>query len=163
MSWILFAICMLGCASDPVSPPPVESIEPAESADEVVHWNMDVNGVMMHGYDPVSYRSGEPQQGSDAFAMVWDGATWHFASAENRQKFAQDPSGYAPSLGGYCTFGIVIDKKLDGDPGVYWMQGEALYLFLNEEVRQTFMQDIDGNLQKVSVKWEQLINLSMQG
>jgi hypothetical protein len=59
----------------------------------------------------------------------------------------------APSNGGYCTFGIVLKKKFDGDPQVWAIEDDQLYIFLHKEVRGKFLQDKKGNLQKVGSNW----------
>ena len=142
------------------APEPVVEEAPAEAAH---HWNLNSDGVVLHGFDAVSYRGEAPEKGSSDHALEWDGATWHFSSAENLATFQASPEAYAPALGGFCTFGVVIEKKLDGDPNVYWMNDETLYLFLNEEVRGKFAQDESGNLNKISENWPALRNADPQG
>ena len=61
-------------------------------------------GTAIEGYDPVAYfTEGRPVEGASAFSHDWMGATWYFASAENRDRFAADPERYAPQYGGYCA------------------------------------------------------------
>ena len=57
----------------------------------------------------------------------------------------------------------MIEKKLDGDPSVFWLKDETLYLFLNEEVRGKFTQDETGNLQKTSENWPALRSADPRG
>src|SRR5574341_2023075 len=61
----------------------------------------------IRGHDPVAYfdRKG-PVKGSKQFSHPWGGATWHFASAENRDKLAATPEKYAPQYGGYCAYAV---------------------------------------------------------
>ncbi|MDP6952813.1 MAG: YHS domain-containing (seleno)protein [Alphaproteobacteria bacterium] len=67
------------------------------------HVNTTWLGNAIEGYDAVAYHlEGKPVEGSDAFEHDWEGATWRFASAENRDLFAADPAKYAPAYGGYC-------------------------------------------------------------
>ncbi len=78
---------------------------------------MDAKGVALRGYDPVSYRAGaHPVMGSGAFTAAYQGATYHFASAANRDAFKTDPAHYAPAHGGSCAMGVAMGRKLDGDP-----------------------------------------------
>lgn len=117
--------------------------------------NINEAGHALHGYDAVSYQSDSgPIMGSSEHSMELMGATWLFANAENLEKFKADPDSYMPSNGGYCTFGIVLQKKFDGDPQVFLNNDGALHLFLNEEVREKFTQDTEGNLQTVSNNWK---------
>ena len=59
------------------------------------------------GYDPVAYfTQNQAVQGSDKYSYRWLGATWQFASAENRALFIAEPAKYAPQYGGYCADGV---------------------------------------------------------
>jgi len=61
-------------------------------------------GAAIRGYDPVAYFNEDgPVKGSPENSFSYQGATWQFASAENRNKFAADPEKYAPAYGGYCA------------------------------------------------------------
>lgn len=91
--------------------------------------------------------------GSSEHTYVWKDAKWQFVSEENKNAFAADPEKYAPSNGGYCTFGVVIGKKFDGNPEVWSIQQDQLYIFLNDEVKEKFSLDLDNNLKKVSENW----------
>jgi len=118
------------------------------------HVNVDEKGRGLRGYDPVAYQVvGEPTLGVAANSFDWSGATWLFANADNMKKFRDDPERYAPHNGGYCTFGVVIGKKFDGDPLVWHVKDEKLYVFLDAEVKDKFLQDEAANFEKVSVNW----------
>ncbi|SFU22967.1 YHS domain-containing (seleno)protein [Mesorhizobium sp. YR577] len=63
--------------------------------------------VAIKGYDPVAYfTQNRAVEGSAKYSYHWLGATWHFASAENRDLFASEPAKYAPQYGGYCADGV---------------------------------------------------------
>ena len=129
-------------------------VESEQFGQNLVHMNLDEEGIALRGYDPVAYfTEGEPVEGQKTHSFVWNDATWYFATAENRDAFSQDPEKYAPANGGYCTFGIVLRKKFDGDPQVWSVLKSRLYVFLNEDVQQKFLQDSAGNLQRVSANW----------
>ncbi|MBX2865107.1 MAG: YHS domain-containing protein [Leptolyngbyaceae cyanobacterium MAG.088] len=129
-------------------------VQTAPATTKLVHMNLDEEGIALRGYDPVSYfTEGAPAKGQKTFSLIWNEATWYFATAENRGLFKRDPEKYAPANGGYCTFGIVLRKKFDGDPQVWSVIKSRLYVFLNKEVQQKFLQDSTGNLQKVSKNW----------
>ncbi|MEA5471074.1 hypothetical protein VB714_19525, partial [Spirulina sp. 06S082] len=61
---------------------------------------------------------------------------------------------------GYCTFGVVLGKKFDGDPNVWSLYENKLYVFLNEEVKTKFFQDTKGNLEKVTATWPKISSKS---
>ena len=116
--------------------------------------NIDEKGRALRGYDPVAYFiDGEPVEGSQEFSFEWENAKYYFATAENRDKFISNPTQYAPANGGYCTFGVVLAKKLDGDPEVWSVHNERLHVFLNLEVQEKFLQDEPGNLKRVAENW----------
>lgn len=142
-------------SSDP-QPEAVVSPETSNSAKRI-HINIDEQGVALRGYDPVAYfEEKKPVKGQADFNFAWNDAQWHFTSAENRDKFAQNPEKYAPANGGFCTFGVVLAKKLDGDPEVWSLLKDRLYVFLNEEVKEKFLQDVGGNLDKIQTNWPKI-------
>ncbi|MEM0981427.1 MAG: YHS domain-containing (seleno)protein [Cyanobacteria bacterium P01_H01_bin.58] len=136
-------------ADTPTAQP--EAVEPSTNSYSV---NIDEEGRALRGYDPVAYfTDGEPVEGSPELSFQWNGAEFHFATAANRDKFVSNPEQYAPANGGYCTFGIVLAKKFDGDPEVWLVHDDRLHVFLNPEVKEKFLQDEPGNLSKVAENW----------
>ena len=116
--------------------------------------NRDESGRALRGYDAVAYfTQSKPVEGKAEYSHDWHDAKWQFVSADNRDKFAQNPEKYAPANGGYCTFGIVLRKKFDGDSNVWRVTQDKLDIFLNKEVQGQFFQDEEGNFQKVAGNW----------
>ena len=124
-----------------------------DAADKPVAINVDAEGRGLRGFDAVAYRSGAPVAGVAEHEASWGGAKWQFSSAENKAKFEAEPEKFAPQNGGFCTFGVVVGKKFDGDPQVWHLEDEKLYVFLNQEVKDKFLQDQSGNLAKVATNW----------
>ena len=59
------------------------------------------NGIAVGGYDPVSYfKQGKPVKGKKDLAVYAQGVTYHFASAENKEEFKNNPGNYEPQYGG---------------------------------------------------------------
>src|SRR5690606_10009364 len=68
-------------------------------------------------------------EGSAAYSYRWLGATWHFASAENRDRFADDPLRYAPQYGGHCADGVSFGTITTNiDPKAWRIIDGKLYL-----------------------------------
>ncbi len=88
------------------------------------------------GYDTVSYFQGDgtPVKGSQDFQTEWRGANWYFSSQENLNLFKADPLKYAPQYGGYCAWATAHDTLAKGDPEVYFVQDDKLYLNINENI-----------------------------
>jgi YHS domain-containing protein len=79
-----------------------------------------LGGVAIEGTDPVAYfEDGEPALGSSEFEHEWLGATWRFASAENRDRFAAEPEKYAPQYGGYCAWAVSQGYTAKIDPAAW--------------------------------------------
>jgi YHS domain-containing protein len=108
----------------------------------------------LHGYDPVAYfTQGKPVRGSDAITHVFEGAAYRFASEANLKQFKADPAHYAPQFGGYCAFGASVGKKFDGDPMLWTIRNDRLYLNLNPEILEMFKKDIPGNIANAEKQW----------
>ena len=144
----------------PLAPAETPAQEPEPAATEAAFGgplNVDELGRAVRGFDVVAYhQGGQAVSGDGAFSHRWGDADWLFSTAENRDAFAQEPERYAPANGGYCTFGVVLKKKLDVDPEIFLVEQDQLYLFLNPEVKEKFMADKDGNLQLVSAQWPEI-------
>ena len=117
--------------------------------------NLNESGHALRGFDAVEYRiNGNAVEGKSEYQHDWSGAKWTFNSEDNRKLFIENPESYVPANGGFCTFGVVLSKKFDGDPSVWSVQNDKLYVFLNEEVKEKFFQDLDNNLAKVDDNWK---------
>ena len=122
-----------------------------------VETNTDENGVAIHGYDPVAYfAAGEPTEGSAEYSTTHNGVTYHFASAENKAAFEENPEKYLPQYGGYCAFGTAKGKKFDVDPTAWEVVDDKLYLNLNHEVRRRWSEDIPGYIDKADTQWRDI-------
>lgn len=116
--------------------------------------NLDAQGRALRGYDAVAYLENQQAiRGQPTWSTAWQGAEWYFSSLQNQRKFEANPQKYAPQNGGYCTFGVVLSKKLDIDPNVWFLHNGGLYVFLNEDVKEKFLQDIVGNFERVQANW----------
>lgn len=121
--------------------------------------NVDPKGVGLRGYDPVAYfTAGAPALGNSSFTAKHNGVTFHFASAANRTAFMADPAKYAPQFGGFCAMGVVLEKKLDGDPDAWHIADGKLYLNVNKDVQKKWLQDVSGNNKKAEQIWPSIRN-----
>ena len=98
-----------------------------------------LTGVALDGFDPVSYfTETEPQPGSADLEYVWAGVPWYFASAANRDIFIHAPEIYAPQYGGYGATALSRGFLSDGNPRIYEVFSNRLYLFYSSGDRQAF-------------------------
>ena len=128
-------------------------ITPAAEAAPPVYTGI-VKGVAVGGYDPVAFfTDGKPAKGNKDLTTNYDGATWRFASAANRDAFQADPAKYAPQYGGYCAYAVSKGSTAKGDPQAWTVHDGKLYLNYNKNVRATWAKDIPGNVKKGDANW----------
>ncbi len=111
----------------------------------------------LHGVDPVAFIELENRvDGSAEFTAVHDGVAYYFASAANQATFEKQPARYVPENGGFCTFGVSVGKKFDGDPNYAAVVDGKLYVFLNEEIYRAFDKDRKGTIRKAANNWKRI-------
>ena len=115
-------------------------------------------GGAIRGYDAVAYHTeGKPVAGKRAHRVEWKGATWSFASAENKALFEGDPEKYAPRYGGYCAWAVSNGGTASIDPDAWTIVDGKLYLNYSLGVREQWSQDIPGNVAKADVNWPKIL------
>ncbi len=111
-------------------------------------------GIAIRGADPVAYfTDSDYVQGSSEFSHQWNGVTWQFASAENRDAFAADPDAYAPEYGGFCAWAVSQGYTADIDPEAWKIVDGKLYLNYNKSIQKKWSKDIPGNIAKADQNW----------
>ena len=114
-------------------------------------------GLAIRGYDAVAYyQQSAPVKGSSQFSYQWRGATWLFASAENRDRFQADPERYAPQYGGYCAYAVSKGHTASIDPEAWKIVDGKLYLNYSKGVQKKWEQDVPGNIVKADKNWPDL-------
>ncbi|MEL6817399.1 MAG: YHS domain-containing (seleno)protein [Pseudomonadota bacterium] len=108
----------------------------------------------VEGYDAVAYQTQDAAvKGSEEFTADYQGATYLFASAENRDAFVANPAKYAPKYGGFCAYAVANGYTAPIDPQAYSVVDGALYLNFNKSVRSRWSKDITGNISKGDANW----------
>ena len=129
---------------------------PAGAVADAVNASL-LGNVAIKGYDPVAYHTeGRPVEGSQTHVAEWNGANWHFASADNRDLFLSAPEAYAPAYGGYCAYGVAKNSLVGIDPHAWSIQDGILYLNYNQNVQETWLQDIAGHIDQADGNWPAL-------
>jgi len=109
------------------------------------------------GYDVVSYRTSEkPVRGNGNHVVLHDGATFLFQNDENAKAFRKNPARYAPAFGGYCAYGAAVGKKFVGDPDVWAIVDDRLYLNLDTKIQGIWSKDVAGNIEKAEANWARI-------
>jgi hypothetical protein len=116
-------------------------------------------GSAIRGYDPVAYfTENRPVKGSEKFAHSWKGASWRFASAANRDRFAADPERFAPRYGGWCAYGVAGGYKASIDPEAWSIVDGRLYLNYSSGVRRDWVKDTAGYIRKADGNWPSVMS-----
>ena len=91
--------------------------------------NVDQNGVILKAYDAVAYfKQKRAVKGDPKFSSSYGGATYYFASADDKATFEKTPAKYAPQYGGYCAHSMMKRKLGDIDPNVFFVYKGKLYV-----------------------------------
>ena len=86
--------------------------------------------VMLLGHDPVAYFTvGKPTRGDPAIRESYEGTTFYFASAANRDLFRKEPARYFPQYGSFCASGAAYGLKLGHDPTEFEIVDGKIYFF----------------------------------
>ena len=112
------------------------------------------SGAAIRGYDPVGYfKQNRPVRGSNSHTSTWNGATWRFASAENKAAFDANPARYAPQFGGYCAWAVSQGYTASTAPDAWTIYNGKLYLNYSKSVRARWEQNKPGNIAKGNRNW----------
>ena len=117
-------------------------------------YNSNERGVALNGYDVVAYfTEAQPRKGVAAFSHPWQGTTWWFASAANRDAFARTPDKYAPQFGGFCAYGVSRGYAVDIDPDAWSIVDGRLYLNYSKSVQRTWTKDRTTYIERANANW----------
>lgn len=120
----------------------------------VTDWH---NGLAIGGYDPVAFfTDGRPMAGSADFEFRYGGAIWRFCNVGNRAAFAAQPEIYMPQFGGYDPLGVMHGIAVAGNPNVWLISGQRLYLFYDRAHLERFTVDPSRFIADAERKWPEV-------
>ncbi len=116
-----------------------------------------LTGVAIEGLDPVGYfTAGEPRPGRPDYEYYWNGVPWYFESAANRDVFMRAPEVYAPRFGGHCQMSLARGYLSEGNPDIFVVAGQRLYLFHSVANREAFLLSPVAALKSAEAHWAEL-------
>src|SRR5580704_15319882 len=99
-------------------------------------------GLAIGGYDPVAFfTDGKPVEGSANFEFRYGGAVWRFCNIGNRDAFVDRPDIYMPRFGGYDPTSVARGVATAGNPNVWLIAGQQLFLFYDRDHLEKFVAD----------------------
>jgi YHS domain-containing protein len=117
--------------------------------------NLDEKGVILKGYDAVAYfKEGKAVKGDPKYSSSYEGATYYFASADDKATFDKSPAKYKPQYGGYCANAMLKGKLNDIDPNAFFVYKGKLYVCTGQTQLNNFKAKPDVNVKKADKKWE---------
>lgn len=112
--------------------------------------------VAIGGYDTVSYHNGAAKSGEARINHFWNGAIWYFSSTENRDKFKSDPARYAPAYDGYCSWAASQGYKAPGDPNVWKVVDNKLYLQVHPRAQEKWEENVPKHIAAGDENWPRI-------
>ena len=136
---ILFAAIAVIFTANPAFSGPVYTVEGAIAID---------------GHDPVAYfTESKPVKGEKKHKLQYNGAIWHFASAENRETFKADPKKYEPQYGGFCAYAMAQGYKAPTVPESWRVIDGKLYLNYSIGVRDLWEKKRASYIKSADKHW----------
>jgi hypothetical protein len=111
-------------------------------------------GLAIAGFDPVGYfidRAASP--GRAEFEFRHRGVTWRFRNSGNRAAFMDSPGDYEPRFGGYDPVAIGRGAPTPGNPEVWLVWEQRLYLFFAPRSREEFTADPQRIVMQADARW----------
>ncbi len=135
-----------GCQSPTQNPTP--------SSDPDTFINVDKNGVIIDGYDPVAFfTESKPVKGKSEFQADYKGAIYYFASEQNKQTFQQNPEKYKVQFGGWCAYAVSLGRIAPIDIKTWSIINDRLVIQHNNRAVRGWEKDPQGNLVKADKYW----------
>lgn len=120
-------------------------------------WTDTQTGVAIGGYDPVAYYvDGMPRPGSAEHEGTWQGQTWRFVNAGNKAAFLEAPHVYVPRFGGYSPIGVARGVAAPGNPLLFAIRNDRLYLFYSPSHQQIWNENAEGVMRAAEMAWPAL-------
>jgi len=136
----------------------VQAAEPINTLEKSGLFGYKPSGTAIRGYDTVAYwTEGRPVEGDEGITSEYMGATWQFASDENKSLFDADPGKYAPQYGGYCAYGVAKDGLVKIEPENFTLIDDKLYLNYDDKVQGLWEKDVPGFINDANTKFEGLL------
>jgi YHS domain-containing protein len=127
-----------------------ETAKPAPKA----RMNVDSNGVILKGYDPVAYLTRhQAVKGNPAIQTRFGGAIYYFVSVADKVAFRKNPSRYVPQYGGFCAYHMSKGELKDSDPAAFIIYKGKLYVCSGADSAKEFRSNIDENIRKADDYW----------
>lgn len=116
--------------------------------------NVDTNGVIISGYDPVAFfTDNKPVKGNASFSFKYEDAIYYFASQEHLDLFKSSPEKYKPQFGAWCAYAVSLGRVAPIDVNTFSIVNGRLVIQHNQKAVRGWNEDVKGNLQLADKYW----------
>lgn len=138
-------------------PAALSGLAHARSAKPLVYTRRSSNKAL-EGYDPLSYfQQPAPVKGDKRFSVKHLGAQWLFSTEANLDAFINDPDAFMPKYGGYCAFSVARGNLVKGDPTLYAIVDNHLYVNFNKGVHARWLAKSSQMIDKAESNWPSIL------
>jgi len=111
-------------------------------------------GLAIGGFDPVAYFvEAEAVLGRGEFEYALADTVWRFRNEGNRAAFVDNPEVYTPRFGGYDPVALAREVGVEGNPRVWLIVENRLYLFYSLEARAAFADNFRTIVEAAARNW----------
>ena len=111
-------------------------------------------GLAIDGYDPVAYfLDFDAAPGKAEYEFAYHGVVWRFRNPGNQGAFMQSPADYEPQFGGYDPVAIGRGVPTPGNPLIWLIADQHLYLFRDSDTQARFKADPGRLLLAAETRW----------
>jgi hypothetical protein len=111
-------------------------------------------GLAIDGIDPVAYfTDAQALAGRPEFEYRHLGVIWRFRNDGNKAAFARSPEIYTPRFGGYDPVAVARGVAVAGNPLLWIVSGQRLYLFYSSAARAQFVANPDKIAADAEARW----------
>jgi len=112
----------------------------------------------LQGYDPVAFfTDAKPAKGNPAITAEFDGVTYFFASEKHKTAFIKSPQKYLPAYGGYCAYGVSVNRLFPVEIDTWEIVDGRLILQFDQATKRKFAKAKMANLAKADSYWPGLV------
>src|SRR5205809_4723212 len=119
--------------------------------------NLNNNGVIIDGYDPVAFfTDNKPVKGDAKFQFNYQDATYYFSSQEHLDLFKANPEKYKVQFGGWCAYAVSLGRVAPIDVNTFSIVDGRLVIQHNQRAVDGWNKDVQGNLSLADKYWPQV-------
>src|SRR5262249_14259958 len=103
----------------------------------------------LQGYDPVAFfTDAQPAKGNPGITAEFEGVTYFFSSEKHKTEFMKSPQKYLPAYGGYCAYGVSVNRLFPVEIDTWEIVDGRLILQYDQATKRKFAKDKAANFKK---------------